>query len=60
MEGKSGRNDSKFKKIRTLDVSLIVPSLYVGYPPYEEFEEKSKYHSAIDECISRLERGERH
>lgn len=48
------------KKIRELDVSLIVPSLYAGYPPFEKFEEKSKYKLAIDECISRLEKGERH
>ena len=48
------------KKLRKLTVSLIVPSLYVGYPSFEKFEDKNKYQSAIDECIVRLERGERH
>ena len=47
-------------KLKELNVSLIVPSLYVGYPSFEKFEEKSKYQLAIDECISRLEQGERH
>ena len=48
------------KKMRGLEVSLIVLSLYVGYSPFEKLEEEGKYHSAIDEYIFRLERGERH
>ena len=48
------------KKLRELEVSLVVPSLYVGYPSFEKFEDRNKYQSAIDECIVRLEQGERH
>ena len=47
------------KKLLELDVSLIVPSLYAGYPSFERFD-RSKYQSAIKECILRLENGERH
>ena len=45
------------KKLRELEVSLIVPSLYIGYPSFEKFEDKKKYHSAINECVTRLKRG---
>ena len=48
------------KKLKELDVSFIVPSLYVAYPSFGKFEDKGKYQSVIDECISRLEQGERH
>ena len=44
------------KKLLDLDVSLIVPSLYVGYPSFEKFENRNKYKSVINECISRLEK----
>ena len=47
------------KILLELDVSLIVPSLYVGYPSFERFD-RSKYQSAIKECISRLEKGQIH
>lgn len=48
------------KKLSELDVSIIVPSLYVGYPSVGKFEDKNQYRSVIADCIARLERGETH
>lgn len=47
------------KTLLKLEVSLIAPSLYAGYPSYERFD-KNKYQSAVKECIARLEKGQNH
>ena len=36
-----------------LDVSLIVPSLYAGYPSFERFD-KVKYQSAIKDLYLKI------
>ena len=48
------------KKLLELDVSLIAPSIYVGYPPFEKFKNKKAYQTIVENCISRLEKGETH
>lgn len=47
------------KKLLELDISLIAPSLYAGYPSFEKFD-RYKYQSVIKNCILRLEKGETH
>ncbi len=49
------------KKLRKLETPLlIVPSLSIGCPFFEKFEDRNKYQAVIDECVVRLERGEKH
>ena len=59
-DGKQEEMVHSLRKLRKLEVSFVVPSLYVGYPAFEKFEARDKYQYVIDECISRLKRGERH
>ena len=58
-DGRQEEMIQSLKKLLDLDVSLIVPSLYVGYPPFGRFDSQKKYQSAIKDCISRLEQGKR-
>ena len=39
---------------------LLIPSLFIGKKSYEGFDDQKRYQSAIDECIIRLNKGERH
>ena len=56
-DGKQEEMIQSLKKLLDLEVSLIVPSLYVDYPPFGWFENQKKYQLAIKDCISRLEQG---
>ena len=47
------------KKLLDLEVSLIVPSLYVDYPPVGHFRNQKQYRAVIKDCISRLEQGKK-
>ena len=51
---------SSLEKLAALDVSLVIPSLFIGGLTHGRFETRHDYVEMIQSCIDRLRSGATH